>query len=134
MTCSRYPARADGSSRGAGGLRRPGGAQELRTRRVADPALVPGAAPPAPAAQQLPCVGVVERPQDVRRPADIQAGTKRALRGDALDDRPLVGVVLGVDAFPQLADVGVERRGRADDLGERADLVLAPAGVARVET
>ena len=40
---------------------------------------------------------MVDRPEDVRGAIDVETGRERVLRGQALDDRALVGVVLALD-------------------------------------
>jgi anthranilate phosphoribosyltransferase len=54
---------------------------------------------------------VVERPQDVGRPVDVEAQSRHGLH-----DRALVVVEVGLDQPPQRVGVPVDRRGRADHL------------------
>jgi hypothetical protein len=51
----------------------------------------------------------------------------------ALDDRALVGVAVGLDALPERGDVGVNHGGAADEFEHRGDPALPGGGVAGVE-
>src|SRR6185312_1573240 len=100
-------------------------AEELSAGGIGAPALVVRGRPAALPDEQVPDVRVVERPQDVRGALDVER--QRALRGNALDDRALVGEVLALDALPQRRDLRVERRGASDHPEDAADALLARA-------
>ena len=90
--------------------------EQLRAGELRAPLLVLLGGPAALVDQQLPEVGVVDRPEDVGRAFHVEARAERRLVVQALDDQALVGVELALDAAPERADVGVDRSGAADDL------------------
>ena len=76
---------------------------------------------------------MVDRPEDVGGPVDVEPGRERAALVEPLDDRALVRVVLGLDARPERADLGVGGCGAPDHLDDRRDAPLALGRVARVQ-
>src|SRR5215207_4726200 len=107
--------------------------QELLAGCVADPTLVLGGGPVTQDRELDPGVGVVERPDDVGGAGDAEPAPQRA-RAEALDDRALVGVVLGLDPLPEAGDFRLERGGVADDLEQARRALLEPPRVAGVES
>src|SRR6266545_4321937 len=83
-------------------------AEELRAGRVAEPVLELLRCPLAFVGQQQPGVRMVERPEDVGCPADVEAGAQRVPRVQRLHDRALVGVEVGLDQRPERRGVGVD--------------------------
>jgi hypothetical protein len=64
---------------------------------------------------------VVERPEDVRGAAEVEARLQCPLLVEDFDDRTLVVVELVLNPGPELVDLGVRRSGATHHLQQRAD-------------
>ena len=110
-----------------------GRSQKLPAERIPEPRLVLVGTPAPVDHQELVDAGMAERPDNVGCPIDIKTRSQSLLLIEALDDRSLVVVELGLNPVPEGADLRISGSGVLEDRQERAGSRLDVSRVSRVQ-